>query len=148
MVYHYRLLKETGRFSNSPVFVVGIYSGADKLGEGFGSSLKMAEFRVRITVPPLSHHLSIILIHTRYVQQAAEDALLRLYLTRTPPENVKLPSSTFSADVGDVVDVFGSEVKDDVYAAPGLGEQEVMYASAGRSAIVLDEGVREGAMTL
>ena len=42
-----RLLKETGRFSNSPVFVVGIFSGADKLGEGFGSSLKMAEFRVR-----------------------------------------------------------------------------------------------------
>lgn len=42
-----RLLKETGRLSNSPVFVVGIYSGADKLGEGFGSSLKMAEYRVR-----------------------------------------------------------------------------------------------------
>jgi large subunit ribosomal protein L44 len=43
-----RLLKETGRFSNSPVFVVGIFSGADQLGEGFGSSLKMAEFRVSI----------------------------------------------------------------------------------------------------
>ena len=42
-----RLLKETGRLSNSPTFVVGIYSGRDKLGEGFGSSLKMAEFRVR-----------------------------------------------------------------------------------------------------
>lgn len=42
-----RLLKETGRFTNSPVFVVGVFSGADKLGEGFGSSLKMAEFRVR-----------------------------------------------------------------------------------------------------
>ena len=32
--------------SNSPMFVVGIYSGADKLGEGFGTSLQMAEFRV------------------------------------------------------------------------------------------------------
>ena len=42
-----RLLKETGRFSNSPVFVVGIFSGADQLGEGFGASLRMAEFRVR-----------------------------------------------------------------------------------------------------
>lgn len=42
-----RLLKETGRLSNSPMFVVGIYSGADKLGEGFGTSLKMAEYRVR-----------------------------------------------------------------------------------------------------
>lgn len=43
-----RLLKETGRLSNSPIFVVGIYSGADKLGEGFGSSLKMAEYRVSL----------------------------------------------------------------------------------------------------
>jgi hypothetical protein len=42
----YRLLKETGRYSNSPMFVVGIFSGPDKLGEGFGSSLKMAEYRV------------------------------------------------------------------------------------------------------
>lgn len=42
-----RLLKETGRFSNTPVFVVGIYSGAEQIGEAFGSSLKMAEFRVR-----------------------------------------------------------------------------------------------------
>lgn len=41
-----RLLKETGRLSNSPIFVVGIFSGADKLGEGFGSSLRMAEYRV------------------------------------------------------------------------------------------------------
>jgi len=48
-----RLLKETGRFSNSPVFVVGIFSGADQLGEGFGSSLKMAEFRVRLFMLPL-----------------------------------------------------------------------------------------------
>jgi len=42
----YRLLKETGRYSNSPIFVVGIFSGLDKLGEGFGSSLKMAEYQV------------------------------------------------------------------------------------------------------
>lgn len=49
-----RLLKETGRFSNSPVFVVGIYSGQDKLGEGFGSSLKMAEYRVRGLSPRMS----------------------------------------------------------------------------------------------
>jgi large subunit ribosomal protein L44 len=39
-------LSETGRFSNSPVFVVGVFSGSDKLGEGFGASLKMAEYRV------------------------------------------------------------------------------------------------------
>ena len=39
-------MRETVRLSNSPIFVVGIYSGADQLGEGFGSSLKMAEYRV------------------------------------------------------------------------------------------------------
>ncbi|TFY73580.1 hypothetical protein EWM64_g10432, partial [Hericium alpestre] len=73
-----RLLKETGRYSISPVFVVGIYSGADKLGEGFGSSLKMAEYR------------------------AAEDSLHRLYLTQTPPHLVHLPTSTFPKVQGDV----------------------------------------------
>jgi len=41
-----RLLRESGRASNSPIYVVGIFSGVDKLGEGFGSSLKMAEYRV------------------------------------------------------------------------------------------------------
>ncbi|CAO0802501.1 unnamed protein product [Mucor circinelloides] len=41
-----RLLSETGRHSSAPVFIVGVFSGENKLGEGFGSSLKMAEFRV------------------------------------------------------------------------------------------------------
>ncbi|KAM3582857.1 54S ribosomal protein L3 mitochondrial [Umbelopsis sp. WA50703] len=40
-----RLLKETGRRSNAPVFIVGVFSGEEKLGEGYGSSMKMAEFR-------------------------------------------------------------------------------------------------------
>lgn len=48
MWYFIRLLKETGRYSLSPVYVVGVYSGEDKLGEGFGSSLRMAEFRVSL----------------------------------------------------------------------------------------------------
>lgn len=41
-----RLLAETGRLSYSPLFVVGVYSGEVKLGEGNGSSIRMAEFRV------------------------------------------------------------------------------------------------------
>ncbi|ORE03615.1 ribonuclease III [Rhizopus microsporus var. microsporus] len=41
-----RLLSETGRHSSAPVFVVGVFSETEKLGEGFGSSIKMAEFRV------------------------------------------------------------------------------------------------------
>lgn len=46
-----RLIAETGRLSNAPVFIVGVYSGTLKLGEGFGSSIKMAEFRVSVHVP-------------------------------------------------------------------------------------------------
>lgn len=56
-----RLLKETGRHSISPIFVVGVYSGADKLGEGFGSSLKMAEYRVRFC-PVLFAHYALPLL--------------------------------------------------------------------------------------
>ncbi len=40
-----RLMKETGRASSNPVFLVGIYSGTEKIGEGYGSSLEMAEER-------------------------------------------------------------------------------------------------------
>lgn len=70
-------MKESGRFTNSPVFVVGVFSGIDQLGEGFGSSLKMAEYR------------------------AAEDAMHRLLLTRVPPEMMQLPSTTYGASDAD-----------------------------------------------
>jgi large subunit ribosomal protein L44 len=120
-----RLLKETGRFSVSPVFVVGIYSGQDKLGEGFGSSLSMAEFRVRVSYS-VSHLCSLTQI------KAAEDALQRLYLTRTPPDQLRLPSQTFTGDV------FGnlSSLKSTPYIPGELGHAEVNYGSAGRSSIV------------
>ncbi|CCM00261.1 uncharacterized protein FIBRA_02291 [Fibroporia radiculosa] len=101
-----RLLKETGRFSNSPVFVVGIYSGADKLGEGFGTSLKMAEYR------------------------AAEDSLHRLYLIRQPSHLVQLPTSTFAGGRGNVFEANGTEGK---YLAGEMGDSEVLYGSAGRT---------------
>ncbi|KAG6879246.1 hypothetical protein C0992_004240 [Termitomyces sp. T32_za158] len=101
-----RLLKETGRFSNSPVFVVGIYSGADKLGEGFGSSLRMAEYR------------------------AAEDALHRVYLTRVPNHLMNLPTSTFPAGLGSVFDVKGAEQP---HTPADLGMAEVEYGRSGRS---------------
>ncbi|KXN86632.1 54S ribosomal protein L3, mitochondrial [Leucoagaricus sp. SymC.cos] len=114
-----RLLKETGRFSNSPVYVVGIFSGADKLGEGHGSSLKMAEFRVR---PPLLQ-LFPLCSHTL---QAAEDALHRVYLTRTPDHLIQLPSSTFPLGLGDVFR--GGEEGE--YTTPDVGFAEVTYASS------------------
>lgn len=44
-----RLESETGRLSRHPVFVVGVYSGSDKLGEGAGSSLNEARFRASVS---------------------------------------------------------------------------------------------------
>lgn len=40
-----RLLSETGRKSRTPVYVVGIYSGNDMLGEGSGASLDIARLK-------------------------------------------------------------------------------------------------------
>ncbi|WPG97908.1 54S ribosomal protein L3, mitochondrial [Acrodontium crateriforme] len=40
-----RIISETGRLSRTPVFVVGVFSGNDKLGEGAGSSLNEARIR-------------------------------------------------------------------------------------------------------
>ncbi|KAI7168110.1 ribonuclease III [Hortaea werneckii] len=63
-----RLLSETGRHSRTPVFVVGVYSGKEKLGEGVGSSLN--EGRVR----------------------AAGNALRGWYLYSPPESEVVVPS--------------------------------------------------------
>jgi dsRNA-specific ribonuclease len=70
-----RLVSETGRHSRSPVFVVGVYSGEDKLGEGAGSSLN--EARVR----------------------AAAAALRSWYLYSPTPDDIVLPSDMELADV-------------------------------------------------
>jgi dsRNA-specific ribonuclease len=43
-----RIISETGRLSRHPVFVVGIFSGDDKLGEGTGGSLEEARFRAAV----------------------------------------------------------------------------------------------------
>ncbi|KAG5440291.1 hypothetical protein PCANB_001861 [Pneumocystis canis] len=43
-----RLIAETGRHSISPLFIVGVYSGNEKLGEGYGSSLKEAKHTASI----------------------------------------------------------------------------------------------------
>ncbi|KAK3703877.1 54S ribosomal protein L3 mitochondrial [Vermiconidia calcicola] len=63
-----RLISETGRLSRTPVFVVGVFSGEDKLGEGAGSSLN--EGRVR----------------------AAAAALRSWYLYSPPESEIVLPS--------------------------------------------------------
>lgn len=43
-----RLLSETGRFSRHAVFVVGVYSGPEKMGEGHGGSLDEARIRAAV----------------------------------------------------------------------------------------------------
>lgn len=43
-----RLLVESGRLSSHPVFVVGVFSGSDKLGEGQGASLVEAKTRAAV----------------------------------------------------------------------------------------------------
>ncbi|KAG9127537.1 hypothetical protein FRC07_012553 [Ceratobasidium sp. 392] len=125
-----RLLSESGRASNSPTFIVGVFSGPDKLGEGFGSSLRMAEHR------------------------AAEDAMHRLYLTRQPSSDFKLPTAAFPS-TGDpsVVEALAREEEAESpfkllalsslparaesaesQHTPGiLGDSEMQYGSAGRS---------------
>jgi dsRNA-specific ribonuclease len=43
-----KVISETGRLSRHPVFVVGIFSGKDKLGEGSGGSLSEARTRAAV----------------------------------------------------------------------------------------------------
>ncbi|KAJ0115430.1 hypothetical protein J7T55_012709 [Diaporthe amygdali] len=83
-----RLLSETGRLSRTPVFVVGIFSGNDKLGEGAAASLDHARLK------------------------AAMNALKAWYLY-SPGEDVRVPSDMLVdgakpwepvyVDVGEVV---------------------------------------------
>lgn len=68
-----RLISETGRLSRSPVFVVGVFSGEDKLGEAAGASLN--EGRVR----------------------AAAAALRAWYLYSPPVDNIIRPSDMEAA---------------------------------------------------
>lgn len=43
-----RILSETGRASHTPVYVVGCFSGREKLGEGTGASLEEARYRAAV----------------------------------------------------------------------------------------------------
>lgn len=44
----YRLLHETGRLSNNSIYVVGVYSGTEKLAEAHGPSMLVAQERAAI----------------------------------------------------------------------------------------------------
>ena len=59
-----RLLKETGRATHFPTFVVGVYSGEKLLGEGCGTSLKRAEREAVVAA-----------LHTHFTTQLASLSL-------------------------------------------------------------------------
>lgn len=67
-------------------------------------------------------------------EQAAEDSLLRLYLTRRPPHHVQLPTSTFPDAIGDVYTASGSG---ETYVPGEMSDSEVLYGSAGRTGMRL-----------
>ena len=62
-----RILSETGRYSRTPVFVVGIFSGKEKLGEGSGPSLEESRTRAAVVA-------------------------LKAWYLYSPGKNVRLPS--------------------------------------------------------
>ena len=63
-----RLISETGRKSRTPVFVVGVFAGRDKLGEGPGGSLD--EARIRAAVGALKGWYLYSPLHVRVPSQA------------------------------------------------------------------------------
>ena len=108
-----RLLAETGRLSINPVFVVGAFGGTIKLGEGTGSSIRMAEYR------------------------AAEDALRRLYLSELPDGSFVLPSTTLDASraghgpMPHSLQNAAARLMSTQFEAQPLGRSEVLHESRG-----------------
>lgn len=122
-----RVLAETGRLSIAPIFVLGVYSGTTKLGEGYGSSLAMAEYR------------------------ACEDALKRIYLSSEEKfedifikNSSEIKSSPLVAEghAGDVDAIKG--YPSDTIVNPGsrlenqraLMDDETIYQSSGKSSVM------------
>jgi len=115
-----RLVGETGRLSIAPIFVTGVYIGAIKLGEGFGSSIKMSEYR------------------------ANEDALRRIYLSPLVEDPVSSTSSSASPPTPSLSQQQQQiELPSDTLVYPGrrlnrmrkLADEEILWQSSGKSSI-------------
>ncbi|WFD34564.1 54S ribosomal protein L3 mitochondrial [Malassezia cuniculi] len=106
-----RMIAETGRLSLAPVFVVGVWSGAIKLGEGTGSSIRMAEYR------------------------AAENALRRLYGAERHDYTFSVPSTTldgvYDGEVPPALRLAGEHVTAAPYSPLPLGRTEALHATRG-----------------
>lgn len=113
-----RLIAETGRLSIAPIFITGVYSGATKLGEGYGSSLKMSDFR------------------------ANEDALRRIYLS--PLEDDPIPGFS-RLEEGQQTDKTDMELPTDTLVHPSrksikprkLADNEILWQSSGKSGVAV-----------
>lgn len=57
----HRVLSETGRQSQDPSFVVGVFAGVQKVGEGFGRNLAVASLNANIDA-----YLKIVLSQTKF----------------------------------------------------------------------------------
>lgn len=105
-----RMIAETGRLSLGPVFVVGVWSGAVKLGEGAGSKIRMAEYR------------------------AAENALRRLYGAERLDGTFSVPTTTldnvYAGEVPNALRLAGEHVAAP-YAPLPLGRTEALHATRG-----------------
>ena len=74
-----RLIKESGRATHFPSFVVGVYSGAELLGEGCGTSLKRAEREAMLAAlrTHFQTELSNIILPSDDQETIPEEQLLR-----------------------------------------------------------------------
>lgn len=105
-----RMIAETGRLSLAPVYVVGVWSGSIKLGEGTGSSIRMAEYR------------------------AAENALRRLYGAERLDGTFSVPTTTldgvYAGEVPHALRLAGAHVASPYSPLP-LGRTEALHATRG-----------------
>ncbi|KAJ3350782.1 hypothetical protein HDU83_009411 [Entophlyctis luteolus] len=86
-----RMLQETGRLSSNPVFIVGVYSGIEKIGQGFGSSIAMAEtraFKNALEIHYLRETKEVVGNSGCTVEDAAADALKAFFGTDGLPDEV------------------------------------------------------------
>ena len=85
-----RLIKESGRATHFPSFVVGVYSGTELLGEGCGTSLKRAE-REAMLASLRTHfqmELANVVLPSDHQDAIPEEQLLRWTSVQEQQENL------------------------------------------------------------
>ena len=107
-----RMLKESGRDTNLPIFIVGAFSGPRKLGEGFGSSIAMAHRR------------------------AQEDALRRIYLSRSFAQGFDMNKQPLDADgLPSLPSDTLASPDGPAYEPTPLGDEVIEAMSGGRTGV-------------